>query len=313
MSFTSEEFPWTSFYKSDLREILKRLRDIDSALDEYDKVIEELKAELTKLGTFYTRVEALEKATADLGEIRLNIKTLQGLCEGLAAVDKGQQVQIDELFKKVADGYSDLNTQIKNVYEYIDTKVDGVSIEWYKKYIQLQYLMNKLAIELEDKIDSLEEKLDWYIGHTSVDVFNPIAHERMTFDDNNKQAYVDLRDLGMTYAELSARKLSYELVQKAHWTYRTWATRGRKEVTHSDVNLFSPLSGRWTNWAEALSHVVGFVYGSLSYGELEKLQKTYEELEDMTYADLIRWNYRSLLTYGDVSKATVHGTNLIGF
>lgn len=305
-----------SYYEV-LEQIRYKINEVISNVDNYDDIIKELQGEIAKLDEYFVKVEEIESklgvVSTDLTTIKANIVALQTVVADLDKVDKAQQVQIDDLYTQVKNNYSDLIKNINNAYDYIDSKVDGINIEWYQTYIRLQNVMNRLVLELDNKIKDLGEKLDWYIEHTSVDVYNPIAHKRMTFDENNKQAYVDLRDLGMTYAELSARKIPYEVVKNAHWTYRTWATRGRKEVTHSDVNLFSPISGRWTNWGEALSHALGVVYNSMTYAEIEAIGWTYEELSNKTFLDLIRGVGRSRMNYGDLEEVTINGTNLLGF
>lgn len=296
MGLFSNKYPYTDFHELNLDWILDEMSTVTSKLEEIEALAEELKSELAKIDAFELRVDALEKATSDLATIRANINTLYSLCDDLKKVDESQEVKISDIYSKIADihskiksDYDDISNQFTAVYKYIDNKYEGVNIEWYQKYIQLQYLMNKLNTDLENKISDLSDKLDYYIAYATVDVFNPVAHKRLSFDDNNKQAYVDLRDLGMTYAELSARKLSFEKVKNAHWNYRTWATRGRKEVTHSDINLFSPISGSWTNWAEALSHAVGWFIGSLTYASFNHKEYTYQQLEDLnlTFTDLM--------------------------
>ena len=84
-------------------------------------------------------------------------------------------------------------------------------------------------------------------------------------------------------------------------------------VTQSDVNLHSPISGRWTNWSEALSHAIGFIFGTINYGQLAEQEITYAQIESLTYADLIRVSDREPLDYDDLRNLSINGTNLIGF
>lgn len=309
MGFTFEEFPSADYYDSDLREILKYIRKVESILGSYDEVIAELQQQLANISGLYTRVDALESAVSDLNQIRTDVRSLQTAVGNLSRVDANLQDQINALRLNL----DSIDRRFNDVYSYIDTSIAKVDGKWYKKWLQLQVIMNSQYTELTHFIDRLSEKLDYVLEHLSYDVFNPVAHERMTFDENNKQAYVDMRDLGMTYGELSARQLTYGFIRDGKWRHRVFSTKGRHIVTHSDTNLFSPISGRWTNWSEALSHAIGFIFGTINYGELAEQEITYAQMESLTYADLIRVSDREPLDYEDLANLSVNGTNLLCF
>ena len=309
MGFTFEEFPDADYYRSDLRKILKYVREVEAILGSYDEVIAELQAQLANIGDLYTRVDNIESAISDLGQIRSEVKALQTRVSNLTNTDIQLQKQIDSLRLDL----DDINNRFNDVYTYIDTSIAKVDGKWYKRWIELQNLINTQYAEIMYFIDRLEERFNYVLEHLSSDVFNPIAHTRMTFDENNKQAYVDMRDLGMTYGELSARQLTYGFIRDGKWCHRIFSTKGRRVVTQSDVNLHSPISGRWTNWSEALSYAIGFIFSTINYGQLAEQEITYAQMESLTYADLIRVSDREPLDYEDLQNMTINGTNLIGF
>lgn len=307
MAFGVEEFPFTSEYDSDLRAVLKYIREIKKLVGTYDDIIEELKQELENIQDLYPRVDALERATADLSTIRQNVNSLFRAVDNLSNEDVVLQNQINSLREQL----NGINTQFNDVYKYIDTSIASVNARWYGKWLQLQNLINERYHELDTMFKNLEDMFAYVLEHLSSDVYNPVSNTRITFDDNNRRVYVDLRDSGMSYGELSERQLTYGFVRDAHWRHRLFSTKGRRYVTHSDQNLFSPISGRWTNWSEALSHAIGSIFKTITYGQLAVQAITYEQLSSMSYAELIRVSDRDPLDYEELSQLTINGNNLL--
>ena len=309
MGFTFEEFPDADYYRSDLRAVLKYVREITNYIKNYDEVIAELQEQLAGIQDLYTRVDSIENAISDLGTIRQELSTLFSDVQKLGNEDVVLQTQINGL-KSSLDG---INAKFNDIYNYVDVSIASVDAKWYRKWLQLQGIINNNYLELLDLFNDLERRFEEVLENLSSDVFNPIKHERMSFDQNNLQAYVDLRDDGMSYGELAARQFTYGYIRDAKWRHRLFSTKGRRYVTHSDVNLFSPISGRYTNWAEALSQAIGFIFGTINYGELAEQEVTYAQMESLTYADLIRVSDREPLDYEALENLTINGTNILAF
>lgn len=309
MSFTNQEFPNSDYYNSDLRQVLKYVRDFETRLDNYDEVIAELQEALEGIEGMQAAITALQNATADLATIRANISTLQTNVVDLNNEDASLQTQIDALRTSIEG----IGTAFNQVYAYIDSAIKLVNVDVRKEILELQTLINTINAEMQNSIQELDDKLNEVLENLSYDVFNPIQHNRISFDDNNKAVYVDLRDDGMSYGELSARQFTYGYIRDAKWTHRLFSTKGRRYVTHGDTNLYSSISGRWTNWTEALSHAVGFIFDTINYGELAEEEITYAQMESLTYADLIRVSNRESLTYGTLAQLSTNGNSLIGF
>lgn len=307
MGYARDEFPNTSYYKSDLSEILAEMKEIQKNLSSYDDVISELQTELQNIQGLYTRVDVIENAISDLSIIRQNIANLSVAVNNLNNEDIVLQNQINELKSKL----NDINDKFTKIYEYIDNEIASLDIKWYRKWLQLQNIINERYYELINLFENLEKTFQEVIKNLSHDVYNPISNTRMSFDENNKRVYVDLRDSGMSYGELSARQFTYGFIRDAHWRHYLFSTKGRKYVTHSDQNLFSPISGRWTNWAEALSQAIGSIFKTITYGQLAVQAITYQEMSTLTYADLIRVSDRERLDYEDLSTLTINGNNLL--
>ena len=63
MAFSTNEFPFSSEYDSDLREVLKYIREVVAKINTYDEIIAELKEELENIQDFDNRLDVLESAT----------------------------------------------------------------------------------------------------------------------------------------------------------------------------------------------------------------------------------------------------------
>lgn len=290
MGFTFNEFPWTKYYDSDLREVLKYMKEFASKLEEFQKVADKLLAIVnTEFPQLESRVTALENATSDIATIRQNLATA---ISNLSALTSKEQADVDALWaevNRVASLMDSWQSDLAAIYTYVDSRLAVIRSDLETDLYMLKVALNKVNIELTDRIDKLSERVEYLIRHLATDVYNPVTHQRMSFDDNNKAVYVDLRDYGMTYGELAARQYTNKYIIDAEWRQRHYSTKGRRDVTHGATWLHSPLSGRWTSWAEALSHAIGWIVGSLTYAGLNAKQLTYLDLEELelTYADLI--------------------------
>ena len=290
MAFTFEEFPNSDFYNSDLRQILKYMREFEKKLTEFQELADKLLVIINEqIPSLESRVTSLENATSDIATIREN---LADAINSLEALTSKEQADVDALWteiNRVAKLMDSWQSDLAAIYTYIDSRLAIIRSDLETDIYKLRVDVNKINIELSDRIDKLSDRVEYMIRHLATDVFNPVTHQRMTFDDNNKAVYIDLRDYGMTYGELSARQMTYGDVASAKWRQRHYSTKGNRDVTHAATWLHSPLSGRWTSWAEALSQAIGWIVGSLTYAGFNAKELTYQNLENLqlTYADLI--------------------------
>lgn len=286
MGYARDEFPNTSYYKSDLREILKYMEEFEGTLKEYQQIIDELKQTLdSTIPEMQQAIAALELATSDLDDIRAEIVQLRADVNDNANTIIAAWDELHLLEEKIKNW----DKTIALLYQYIDGKIKALETEVNTKLYNLRVDMNTKDVELQNQIDAISERVEYLIAHLSYDVLNPIDKKRHTFDDNNAMVYVDLRDYGMSYGELASRQFTYGQIRDAKYRNKIFSTKGRRYVTHSATWLHSPLSGMWSSWAQALSHVLGFCVGSLTNAQLVAREYTNQDIEDMglTYEGLI--------------------------
>ncbi len=314
MSFTNFEFPNSSYYDSDLRSILEYMKTFETELDEYQDTIDALNKLLDEtLPSYEKTMTELSEGLADINEMKSNISSLQTSLSSLQTTVGNNYTTLKELIDKEvtlqANNYNtlysminaldtelrevntSLQSAIQSARDYSDAQL-GAAV--YDLQRQIDNLNADNLAEIDDikaQIVELEDYITNLITELASNVLNPINKERMKFDDNNAKVYVDLRDDGMSFGELSARQFTYGGVKNI-WREKVWATKGRRYITHSDTWLHGP-AGRWTSWSEGMSYVLGVCQGSLSY-ESAKEKVTVGELngKGLTFLQFLsyQWN-----------------------
>lgn len=280
MSYTSEEFPNSAYYRSDLREILNRLREIDATIATYDDAISELQQSVTDIATLKIKVANLEKATSDLPIIRNQITQL-------IKEDSILQEEIDQI--KVV--FTGIITSIENLNNKIDSRTNLLRSEFNAGLFELSRQMEIIRLNLEDEIDNLTEYVNWLVTHLSTDVLNPLWYERMLFDTNNAQIYTDLAYGALTVAEYKELNLSVQ----------DYFNRGLNVVRYYLYGRFDLAKAHWTvgqvsgirkSVANAINEAITFICNTLTTSEYLNLDITsteYDEL-DLTVEDYFRYN-----------------------
>ena len=134
MAFSTNEFPFSSEYDSDLREVLKYIREVVAKINTYDEIIAELKEELENIQDFDNRLDVLESATSDLPVIRLQIE--------------GIEQEISNIINQHSTDVSRLQREIDAIRVSISNFEND--IEAARAYSL--YLYNKVKYELEAEI-----------------------------------------------------------------------------------------------------------------------------------------------------------------
>lgn len=244
MSFTIEEFPSTSYYKRDLREIVDYCREFEKTLNSYAEVIEQLQAAITDISGMQSDIADLQHATSDLNTIRQNITDLQNSVSTLIR-------QVGELSIDMDSVYSYINGQLSNIRSLIE--VNRRIFEG--KLSQLQFDITFNVTLLNNKLDKMYNELKELIEQiVPTDVYNRVAGVRLSLDDNNFNVYEDLRCGGLTNSELSEFGVSNDYIASIVLNNRDQAInlRARLKLHY----LYSPVSGKRVSHANAISQVI---------------------------------------------------------
>lgn len=249
MAFGVEEFPFTSEYDSDLRAVLKYMREFEEKLTHYDDVIARLEAAIQDIDGMQTDILALQNATSDLPEIRQNIHDLQRDVKGVINEITKVNARLDEVNLMMED----INRRFQDVYKYIDNKVRYLLAIISQDYLELVTLITELGNELQSQIDEIIKRLD----EIDTSVLNPWHYEkgRIGQDRNDRYIYLDLADKCPTAQEYSELGLTAQEYGDIGLTARQYARNGRHWL-HLDW-VFNPITGVKQEIGNVLTGIVG--------------------------------------------------------
>ena len=249
MAFTFEEFPNSDYYDSDLREILKYMKEFENKLKHYDDVIARLEEAIKDIAGMQSDILALQEATSDLPEIRQNIHDLQRDVKGVINEIKRVDARLDEVNLMV----DNINKRFTDVYTYIDGKVRYLLAVISQDYLELVTLITQLGNELQEQINDIKKRLD----EIDTSVLNPWHYEkgRISQDRNDKFIYLDLADKCPTAQEYSELGLTAQEYGDIGLTARQYARNGRHWL-HLDW-VFNPITGVKQEISNVLTGIVG--------------------------------------------------------
>lgn len=267
MAFTFEEFPNSDYYNSDLRQILKYMRDFESKLETYDTSIEELQEALENIEGLYTRVSALESATSDLATIRTNISELQTYIatvkDTLSAVDDNLQSQINAI--KLA--MTNLESEFETVEKKVTAEIASIKNEWDSDFYNLKVDLYTRLVVMKRQIAELYEafaKLD-------TQAKNPWRQElgKVGLQQNLNFAYNDLADECLTANQYCKLGLSADEFTDFDLSARQYVEFGKTRLHWYWV--YDPRDGFRQDINVVLTSVLNGVFNTMSADEYSAL------------------------------------------
>lgn len=249
--------------------LIGKVKELNTKFDEWSEVATELQSALkTTIPAMQSDISAIEKEISDLGTIRTAIQY--------------NRASIVELIARVT------LLELKDPIKYIDAQLGIMrsDLEYYQKQMLSIITRNKLEEDskilalsnsLDTKYDELKAMIETVVPTT---VYNRVAGTRLSLDDNNFNIYEDLRDLGMTNAEINSHGLSNEYLASIVLNNRDFAINLKNRLRR--FYLFSPVSGRWISHSNAMSEVL---YAILQGASNESLED-YMEAEGYTNEDI---------------------------
>lgn len=273
MGYARDEFPNTSYYKSDLREILKNMREFESKLSAYDEVIEELKRELENIGGLYDRVAALEEATADLSDIRSSIRELVTDLEHLSNKEKADIANLQEQINSIKNTIDGFERKVKDLYNYINHNVSVLNSRIDKESSYLMGVINDLRVSLENILNYLL----WRLDQIDTSVLNPWHTDegRITQDRNVKHIYADLADGCLTAEEYCKLGLTANEYSEFGITARQYAKHGKERLHFYWV--YSPVHGWRQDINVVLTDVINNCEGTMTATRYAEMELTADE------------------------------------
>lgn len=271
MGFTFNEFPWSKYYDSDLREVLKYMREFEKQLDSYKSVIAELEDAIKDLDDYDNRITALENATSDLDSIRRRLTDLE------YTLDK-DVINLQEQIDAISFTIGSIENTISGIKDYIDSRYNAITIDINNKIYQVYVDMMTLFNGLKDRIIRLAE----IISKIDTSVYNPwpriLAKE--SIQQNISYAYADLSDNVPTAEEYSSLGIEAGDYDAYELSAHEYSLRGRKWLHLNFV--YSPSYGFKQEISNVLTSILNFTEGTIdadTYSNLDMDADAYSALD----------------------------------
>ena len=265
------KYPYQNDEILNLDWVIGKVKELNAKFDEWSEVATELQTALnTTIPAMQSDISAIENEISDLGTIRTAIQY--------------NRASIVELIARVT------LLELKDPIKYIDAQLGIMrsELEYYQKQMLSIITRNKLEEDskildlsnsLYTKYNELKAMIESVVPTT---VYNRVAGTRLSLDDNNFNIYEDLRDLGMTNAEIASFGLSNEYLASIVLNNRDFAINLKNRLRR--FYLFSPVSGRWINHSNAISEVLYAILQGASnedlYDAMEADGNTNEDIAD---------------------------------
>lgn len=320
MAFSIDEFPYSSEYDSDLRAVLHTVRKVEEHVASYDATIAALQQALNSIQGLYTRVGALESATADLGTIRSNISALQ---RSLSQLEIKHNRDIADVKNIITQNVNILQAQIDNldrytkrldkkiieIRTYMDSRFNVLTSKYHKLETDVYLEMERMQRQLNDEIAQMKAEID-SIDTNAINPWHQLEG-KISPTKNLNYIYNELADEIVTASEYV--KLGYDAERYAEFglTAQEYAEFG-KEMLHFYWK-YAPASGYKQELSNVLTDAITFIERTLTadeYTELGLMAAAYT-LIDLTADDYYRYGKQSLNSWIESKqKKLVAGKNI---
>lgn len=294
MGYARDEFSNTSYYKSDLREIINRLEDIDKYLSTLDAIIEELREGLSKLNEIEANVDML---LTEYNDILTRTKALEDEVTDIENHLTNLDLSLEELNHKV----NLIKIQLDAVYQYVDDTYAQLQAEYKQDFNLLLLKINQIKVNLESEIEALREIVD------SIDtsVYNSWMAKEVTPQENNDFAYNHLADECLTAEQYMSLGYTASEYANLNINSRDYQEFGKKK-THFNW-VFSPVTGWKQEISNVLTSIVNFVCNTLTSTTYTALDITADEYAAL---DLTAEAYLSYPSTGRTVSYNPYATGL---
>ena len=290
MSKWNIKYPYVNDEILNLDWVISKVKEFQTTLAAWEVLAEELQAGLadingikediadinTNISTIkHTLKEELEELEALRVAIKLNANNIDNLEARVKALeDEDVMVYIDKqlrLLREQIGNYLNQMINLLDTYQFnTDVKIQKLSDDLDRKYKELLDLINEIV---------------------PTEVFNRVAGRKLSLNDNNFNVYEDLRDLGMSNAEVASFGISNEYLASIVLNNRDFAINLKNRLHR--FNLFSPLTGVRTTHANAISEVIFAILNGDSnevlYNQMEADEKTNSDLADYYESNMQRY------------------------
>lgn len=276
MGFTFEEFPDADYYRSDLRRILKYVREMNEYLKGIDEVIEKLKEGIADIA--YLK-ECCSQVRAQLILMDNNLTSLNEKAE-----DYEYRISV-------------LEAEYVGIKDYVDNLFNVLRAIYNEDFNLLLNKLNQARSQLESEIDYLR----WRIEQIDTDVYNPWLNRLVGPQENEDFIFNHLADECLTASEYAELSLTADEYSNKKITSRGYQEFGKKLLHFYWV--FSPVYGWKQELNNVLCSIANFAANTMSSDDYSALDLTADEYSalDLSSMDYFKYSPNSPSGYVEVN------------
>lgn len=253
MAFGDWEFPHSSYYDSDLRELIRFYKEMKAIVDDLNQKYQEL-------------LEEWEQVEKDFAALTAKVDNLDTDVEKLRIEVKDIQTHYDELLLL----YEQMVKYAQSLDKLIDEKIRENNLKWYEKLAELKH-------ELQSQIDDLYKK----ISELDInDVFNRLEGYEQNIVDVLQDYFEGLRVHAITCSEYDQLQLSVNSYDSYRLTVREYAIDSRDRLNDYWIRAFiNPWNGFKTTAYNVDSWNCTEFLDSIKANEYSDLELTNDEYD----------------------------------
>ena len=272
------KYPVTNLHEIDLTFIHDDIDKMISILEEWEKIIDELKEGIALFKDLEQRVLVLEN---DVSALKTELIQLRSNYIKLNSDVKAMQSNVDYLLARVKI----LQTEIDGLKTYIDNRIDYVVAKSYQDDLVIMNKLNQAKAQLQSQIDELYRLIE----SISTEISNPWhGLDKMSIEENVRLIYSDLADkvpIASDYVKLGLTADDYNIYDLTALDYAKFGS----DRLHLDY-VFSPAYGFRQEISNVLTSIINFIQGTLSADEYAALDMS---ADDYTALDISAAEYYS--------------------
>lgn len=282
MAYKVEEFPWSSNYNSDLREVLALLNKVMVEYDElYAKLLafeaekEIIKADIVKLQKDFAKLlvdfDNFKKAAE--AEIAAAIARME-------AEIANQYAQLLNRITTLFDSFrNEFNDKIKESEIRTDIKISTVDMAWRKAISEIwEYIDSIKPVDMINPLSKEKQKIPVVV----TDLYEKASREHALYN-------FEYKSIGLTNNEYAAKKITND----------KYALFGRDYIFNFYMfRALHPVLGFYTRPSNVYSYFATMLFNTLTDTEYTGLNLTNEEYEELNKSNQEYLVYRPDISIG---------------
>lgn len=281
MSYLSYDFPHTSYYNSDLRELLGIVKNV---VDDYNKLVDDIEALNAWKQEHTAEYNAL---ITRLGNVENEINTFETkINKQFAELDAQIQSEFNELKTDIDNRFATALAEFTRMYNQLKHEIE-IDIANMKQDI------TKLTLELREAIydfriemvEYLDERFDLFIqnlpDYTKLIVHNPVRGTDTTVQVAIDDLYNGFNVFGLTAREFDSLELTCSEFDNLGITAHEFDSLGYKLLHYPDPDYYmrDPFSGEIIPVKDVVMKLFALHAGTLTVDAFEALDLTCAEFD----------------------------------